>query len=145
MIHEEFFILECSEVGTPVFVRGQFYFKHGKVQSKSGHVAKVQYDDGKVEDITLLGPGTQHYIIVEDRIPLREEIFVGSSVLAFNPRLGKYMFATVISKKGKRYVVRYGSMWMEKGVVGLQNIRTREPPRFCGMYILALVHNRKKH
>jgi hypothetical protein len=125
-------LVECAVVGTPVFVRKPTHFKHGVVKFKSGNQVTVYYEaEDDEEDVIIIGRGTQHYIIVEDRIPSKKEIFIGSRVLAVNSRSHKYMFATVRVINGDLYGVQFDVNKFGKEEVPLNEIRTLEPPRFC--------------
>ncbi|XP_031574707.1 CUB and sushi domain-containing protein 3-like [Actinia tenebrosa] len=122
---------ECARVGTPVFVRKPSHFKHGTVQSKSGNQVTVYYEaEDEEEDILVLGKGTQHYAMVEDRIPSKSEIFNGTRVLAVNSQDRKFMLGTVRMNSGSLYGVQFDGR-NDHQEVPLDNIRTLEPPRFC--------------
>ncbi|RMX49015.1 hypothetical protein pdam_00026013, partial [Pocillopora damicornis] len=92
----------CAGVNTPVFVRNGQRFIHGIIQQKSKNIVTVLIDSSKEQrDVAIFGPGTQHYIIVEDKLPSPKNIFLGTRVIAM--QRGTYIFAKVdaINDPGK--------------------------------------------
>ena len=87
-------------------------------------------------DIIILGPGTQHYIIVEDKVPAPKDIFLGTRVIAKHVKTGKYTFAKVDTINSDKYSVTFEDTQGTKGIVAVESIRTLDPPRFCGRRLL---------
>ena len=84
------------------------------------------------KEIVILGPGTQHYIIVEDILPSPRHIYLGSRVIAKHVRTGKYTFATIDAINGDKYSVTFEDKQSTKGTVAVESIRNLYPPTFCG-------------
>lgn len=137
-----YFVLStaCAGVDTPVFIRKGVSFIHGLVKEKREYVVTVLTESPKEErDIVILGPGTQHYIMVEDILPSPRHIFLGSRVIAKHVRTGKYTFATINAINGDKYSVTFEDKARTKGAVAVEHIRNLYPPTFCGkLFIIAL-------
>ena len=132
-----FFSIECAGFNTPVFVRKGVRFIHGLIQQKSKNIVTVLTDSPKEErDVIIFGPGTQHYIIVEDILPSPKDIFLGSRVIAKHVRTGLYTFAKIDAISGEKYSVTFEGKQPTKGTVAVEHIRNLYPPTFCGTKIL---------
>ena len=128
-----FVTIECASVNTPVFVRKGIRFLHGFVKQKQGNVVTVLTEPSdKEKDVVILGPGTQHYIMVEDKVPAPKDIFLGTRVIAKHVKTGEYTFARVDTINGDKYSVTFEGRQGPKGVVAIESIRILDPPRFCG-------------
>ncbi|CAH3037446.1 unnamed protein product, partial [Pocillopora meandrina] len=124
------FCVECAGVNTPVFVRNGRHFIHGIIQQKSKNIVTVLIDSSKEHrDVAIFGPGTQHYIIVEDKLPSPENIFLGTRVIAM--QRGTYIFAKVDAINGDKYSVTFEDKQRTKQTVALEHIRNLFPPIFC--------------
>ena len=124
---------ECAGVNTPVFIRKGVQFSHGFVKQKNGNVVTVLTEPAdEEEDVVILGPGTQHYIIVEDKVPAAKDIFMETRVIAKHVKNGKYTFAKVLGIVDGQYTVTFED---ERGTIAMlriDSIRLLDPPRFCG-------------
>lgn len=124
---------ECAGVNTPVFIRKGVQFSHGFVKQKNGKVVTVLIEPAdEEEDVVILGPGTQHYIIVEDKVPAAKDIFIETRVIAKHAKNGKYTFAKVLEIVDGQYMVTFED---ERGTIAMlwiDSIRLLDPPRFCG-------------
>lgn len=90
----------------------------------------VLTDSPKEErDVVIFGPGTQHYIIVEDKLPSSKNVFLGSRVIAM--QRGSYIFAKVDAINGDKYSVTFEDRQRTKRTVALEHIRNLFPPTFC--------------
>ncbi|KAJ7375457.1 CUB and sushi domain-containing protein 1 [Desmophyllum pertusum] len=126
------YCVACAGVDTPVFIRKGVSFIHGLVKEKREYVVTVLTESPKEErDIVILGPGTQHYIMVEDILPSPRHIFLGSRVIAKHVRTGKYTFATINAINGDKYSVTFEDKARTKGAVAVEHIRNLYPPTFC--------------
>lgn len=129
------FCVECAKVGTAVLIRKGNNFLPAIVLEKRFFVVTVQRQDtGDRERILTLGPGTQHYAIVEDKIPNPHDIINGSKVIAMNSRKGVHMFATV-TKHIKKDIIVFRVLFADNttAFVALEFLRTLEPPIFCAL------------
>lgn len=125
--------IECAGVNTPVFIRKGVRFNHGRVKEKNGNIVTVVTEpDGEEEDVVILGQGTQHYIIVEDKIPAAKDIFLGTRVITQNEKTGKYTFAKVNEINDDKYLVSFEDEQESVGTIAIDYIRLLNPPIFCG-------------
>lgn len=123
----------CAGVDTPVFIRKGVRFLHGLVKEKRENVVTVLTESSKEEkEIVIYGPGTQHYIMVEDILPSPRHIFLGTRVIAKHVRTGKYTFAKIDAINGDKYSVTFEDKQITKGIVAAESIRNLYPPTFCG-------------
>ncbi|KAL9989300.1 hypothetical protein ACROYT_G003834 [Oculina patagonica] len=126
------YCVACAGVDTPVFIRKGIRFIRGLIKQKREHVVTVLTESSEEEkEIVILGPGTQHYIIVEDILPSPRHIFLGSRVLAKHVRTGKYTFASIDAINGDKYSVTFEDKQRTKGTVAAEFIRNLYPPTFC--------------
>ena len=88
------------------------------------------------KDVVILGPGTQHYIIVEDKVPSPKDIFLGTRLIAKHVKTGKYTFAKVDAIDDDKYSVTFEGRPISKGKVAIESIRILDPPRFCGKWLM---------
>ena len=86
------------------------------------------------EDVVILGRGTQHYIIVQDKVPPPKDIFLGTKVIAKHPNTAKYTFAKVNSINDEKYSVTFEDKRGTTATLTIDSIRTLDPPRFCGTF-----------
>ena len=84
--------------------------------------------------VSIFGPGTQYYIIVEDKLPSPENIFLGTHVIAM--QRGTYIFAKVDAFNGDKYSVTFEDKQRTKQTVALEHIRNLFPPTFCGKSVM---------
>lgn len=127
------FLTACAGVDTPVFIRKGVRFIRALIKQKRENVVTVLTESSDEEkEIVILGPGTQHYIIVEDILPSPRHIFLGSRVIAKHVRTGKYTFATIDAIDGDKYSVTFEDKQTTKGTVAVEHIRNLYPPTFCG-------------
>lgn len=91
------------------------------------------------KDVVILGPGTQHYIIVEDKVPSPKDIFLGTRVIAKHVKTGKYTFAKVDAIDDDKYSVTFEGRPISKGKVAIESIRILDPPRFCGKWLMITI------
>ena len=95
----------------------------------------VLIDSSKEQrDVAIFGPGTQHYIIVEDKLPSPKNIFLGTRVIAM--QRGTYIFAKVDAINGDKYSVTFEDKQRTKQTVALEHIRNLFPPTFCGKSVM---------
>ena len=135
-----FVLTECAGVGTPVFIRKGVRFIHGFVREKRRYVVTVLTEPSEEEkDVVILGPGTQHYIIVEDKVPSPKDIFLGTRVIAKHVKTGKYTFAKVDAIDDDKYSVTFEGRPISKGKVAIESIRILDPPRFCGKWLMITI------
>ena len=83
--------------------------------------------------VSIFGPGTQYYIIVEDKLPSPENI-LGTRVIAM--QRGTYIFAKVDAINGDKYSVTFEDKQRTKQTVALEHIRNLFPPIFCGKSVM---------
>ena len=127
------FLIACAGVDTPVFIRKGVRFIRGLIKQKRKNVVTVLTESSEEEkEIVILGPGTQHYIIVEDILPSPKHIFLGTRVITKHVRTGKYTFATIDTINGDKYSVTFEDKQRTKGTVAVKFIRNLYPPTFCG-------------
>ena len=123
---------ECAGVGTAVFIRKGSFFMHGLVKAKRGNVVTVSTAPKEQEkNVVILGRGTQHYAIVEDKVPSPKYVFIGTRVLAKHVDTERYAFAVVTRIKDGKYVVTFQHD-MQRRTLTIDFIRILYPPTFCG-------------
>lgn len=123
---------ECAGVGTPVFIRKGYFFTHGLVKAKRGNVVTVSTaPKDKEKNVVILGRGTQHYAIVEDKVPSPKYVFIGTRVLAMHLDNERYAFAVVTRIKDGKYWVRFEHDNQRRKFT-IDFIRILYPPTFCG-------------
>lgn len=126
---------ECAGVDTPVFIRKGIRFIQGLIKEKRGYVVTVlTQPSDEEEDVVILGRGTQHYIIVRDKVPPPKDIFLGTKVIAKHPKTAKYTFAKVNSINDEKYSVTFEDKRGTTATLTIDSIRTLDPPRFCGTF-----------
>ncbi|XP_074621824.1 zona pellucida sperm-binding protein 3 receptor-like isoform X2 [Acropora palmata] len=122
---------ECAGVGTPVFIRKGYFFTRGLVKAKTGNVVTVSTaPKDKEKNVVILGRGTQHYAIVEDRLPSPKYVFIGTRVLALHVDNERYAFAVVTRIKDGKYLVRFEHDNQRRKLT-IDFIRILYPPTFC--------------
>ncbi|KAM7431863.1 CUB and sushi domain-containing protein 3 [Porites harrisoni] len=126
------YCVECAGVDTPVFIRKGIRFIQGLIKEKRGYVVTVlTQPSDEEEDVVILGRGTQHYIIVQDKVPPPKDIFLGTKVIAKHPNTAKYTFAKVNSINDEKYSVTFEDKRGTTATLTIDSIRTLDPPRFC--------------
>ena len=123
-----------------MFIRRGVRFISGLVKEKRGSIVTVLNRANDEEDVIIIGRGTQHYPIVEDKVPSTEDIFKGSSVIV-KAGNGNYTLAKVKNISLDKYEVTFEDRRKSTATLAIDNIRTLAPPRFCGK-CLKLLFNR---
>ena len=92
-------------------------------------------DTGEQEEVLTLGPGTQHYAIVEDKTPTPHDVINGSKVIAMNFKKGVHMFA-IATKHIENDTTVFRVLFADNttAFVALESLRTLDQPIFCGMF-----------
>ncbi|XP_067016859.1 C4b-binding protein alpha chain-like isoform X1 [Acropora muricata] len=125
------YCVECAGVGTPVFIRKGYFFTRGLVKAKRGNVVTVSTaPKDKEKNVVILGRGTQHYAIVEDKVPSPKYVFIGTRVLAMHVDNERYAFAVVTRIKDGKYWVRFEHDNQRRKFT-IDFIRILYPPTFC--------------
>lgn len=124
---------ECAGVDTPVFIRKGFQFTHGLVKGKKGNVVTVLTEpDDEEEDVLILGRGTQHYAIVEDKVPFPAHVFIGTRVIAKQLDTEIFAFAEVVRiTDDDKYFVTFQDNKRQSALTTIDFIRLLYPPTFC--------------
>ncbi|XP_068726553.1 zona pellucida sperm-binding protein 3 receptor-like isoform X1 [Montipora capricornis] len=127
------YCVECAGVDTPVFIRKGFQFTHGLVKAKKGNVVTVLTEpDDEEEDVLILGRGTQHYAIVEDKVPFPAHVFIGTRVIAKQLDTEIFAFAEVVRiTEDDKYFVTFQDNKRQSALTTIDFIRLLYPPTFC--------------
>ena len=101
---------------------------------KKGNVVTVLTEpDDEEEDVLILGRGTQHYAIVEDKVPLPAHVFIGTRVIAKQLDTDIFAFAEVVRiTDDDKYFVTFQDNKRQSALTTIDFIRLLYPPTFCG-------------